>query len=334
MLTKSQIRTVATRAAEVISDSGAKRRVQEGYTRVDPFRIAQSAGVIVMLRPLEKLFGAFVRQKQPGILVNSERPAGLIQMTCAHELGHFFLGHETTTDDQLDYGYRANQTELEADWFAYSLVAPRWAIANIMRKKRWSIADLSHPFVLYQLSLRLGISYQATAWSLNRLELIEKPIVEKLLRTQPAKIKSSLLGRPLENSQRDVWLLDESDQDFILEPRVDDQMLVRLKSHTGTGYVWTVDETASEGFSVEPLMLSASELSADDALIAGGIHYQDYLVSKPSLGHSHLRLSERKAWNPLEPALDSYSTETCYENLTNGLSPVAKEALLQGTESA
>lgn len=59
MLSASQIRAVTTRAAELVRDSGAKRRIDEdGYTRVDPFRIAQSAGVVVMLRPLEKLWGA------------------------------------------------------------------------------------------------------------------------------------------------------------------------------------------------------------------------------------------------------------------------------------
>jgi Zn-dependent peptidase ImmA (M78 family) len=336
MLAKSQIRAVATRAAEIIGDSGAKRRIDEdGYTRIDPFRIAQSAGVIVMLRPLEKLFGAFIGENQPGILVNSERPAGLIQMTCAHELGHFFLGHGTTTDDQLDYSNTASKKELEADWFAYSLIAPRWAVAKIMKRKGWSMADLARPFVLYQLALRLGISYKAAAWSLNRLGLLERSIVDEALRVQPATIKRSLLARPLENPQRDVWLLDEADRDLILEPRVDDQMLVRLKNHTGAGYVWTTDEVASEGFAIEPMMMPAPSPNDQDALIAGGVHYQDYLVSPKSThspGPTRLQLSERKAWKRSEPALDSFSTQACYEDLANGLSPVAKEVLLQGTD--
>lgn len=334
MLAKSQIIHVATRAAEVIRDSGAKRRIDlDGYTRIDPFRIAQSASVIVMLRPLEKLLGAFIREEdQPGILVNSERPAGLIQMTCAHELGHFFLGHGTTTDDHLDYGKAANKIEQEADWFAYSLVAPRWAVAKIMKRKSWGLADLANPIVLYQLALRLGISYQAAAWSLNRLDLLTRSNVKKALGVQPASIKRELLGKPIEHAQRDVWLLDETDQDLILEPRVDDQLLVRLKNHTSAGYIWTTDEAASEGFAVEPLMLRASTSKDQDAYIAGEVHYQDYIVSLAQYSlPSQLQLCERKAWNCSEPVLDSFSTQTRYENLANGLSPVAKEALLQGT---
>jgi len=189
MLNTKQIRAVTTRAARVLHDVRAMDRIRDGYTRVDPFQIAHSADVIVMLRPLQKLLGAFVRQDQPGILVNSERPAGLIQMTCAHELGHYFLDHESSTDHNLDYAQNAHRKELEADWFAYSLVAPRWAIANIMKKKRWGAIDLNHPFILYQLSLRLGISYQATVWSLRRQELIDHRLAQHLIKHKPSEIK-------------------------------------------------------------------------------------------------------------------------------------------------
>lgn len=336
MLSRSQIRTVANHAAEIARASGAKRRIDEdGYSRIDPFRVAQDAGVVVMLRPLEKLLGAFISEGQPGILVNSERPAGLVQMTCAHELGHFFLKHGTTADGQLDYGKSAAKKELEADWFAYSLVAPRWAVAKIMRRKGWSVADLAHPFVLYQFALRLGISYSAAAWSLNRLDLMGRAAVDEVLRVQPASIKRSLLNKPLENSQKDVWLLDENDRNLILEPRVNDQLLVRLKNHTSSGYIWTMDELASDGFVVQPLLHPAGSNAGDDQFIAGGTQYQDYLVSpSPSGPHStqHLQLSERQAWDQTAPPIDTFSTTARYEDLAVGLSPVAKESLLQGND--
>ncbi|XLX42646.1 ImmA/IrrE family metallo-endopeptidase [Ectopseudomonas mendocina] len=288
-----------------------------------------------MLRPLEKLLGAFLSEVQPGILVNSERPAGLIQMTCAHELGHYYLDHGTTADGQLDYGNSALKKELEADWFAYSLVAPRWAVANILRRKGWSAADLAHPFVLYQFSLRLGISYTAAAWSLNRLELMDRSVVNEVLQTQPAAIKRSLLNKPLENAQRDVWLLDDADRDLILEPRLDDQLLIRLKNHTNAGYVWTANDIASEGFVVEPLLDTTPASQRDEPFIAGGAQLQDYLVSPklsvPSDLH-HLQLYKRKAWEPADQAIDTFQTAARYEDLSSGLSSAAKEVLLQGID--
>lgn len=336
MLSRSQIRAVANRAAEVARESGAKRRIDEdGYTRIDPFRVAQNAGVVVMLRPLEKLLGAFISEGHPGILVNSERPAGLIQMTCAHELGHYYLGHGTTADGQLDYGNSAVKKELEADWFAYSLVAPRWAVAKIMRRKGWSVADLAHPFVLYQFSLRLGISYTAAAWSLNRLGLMNRSVVDDVLRTQPAAIKRSLLHKPLDNAQRDVWLLDDADRDLVLEPRVDDSLLIRLKSHANAGYVWTASDVVSEGFVVEPLLNSTPAAQKNELFIAGGSLHQDYLISPklsvPSYLHQ-LQLHERMAWNLAEQAIDTFQTAARYEDLSSGLSHVAKEELIQGIQ--
>lgn len=336
MLTKRQITAATTRAAEVLREFGAKARIeQEGYTRVDPFRIADSAGVLVMLRPLEKLLGAFLSDVQPGILVNSERPAGLIQMTCAHELGHYFLKHGTTSDEQLDYSNAASQKELEADWFAYGLVAPRWAIARIMKRKGWTVSHLSHPFVLYQLALRLGISYKATAWSLNRLELMPRQVVQEVLNVQPAAIKKSLLQKHLLiNSQRDVWLLDDADRDLILEPRVDDKMIIRLKNHSGSGYVWTTGDASSEGFSIEPVTLTAKSEDEDTLFIAGGAQLQDYLVTHvPELQFSptHLELAERQPWRRSAPSLDQFSTSAQFELIAPGLSQAAKEKMLQGS---
>jgi len=336
MLSASQIKTVTNRAAEILRDSGAKRRIDEdGYTRVNPFRVAQSAGVVVMLRPLEKLLGAFIGENHPGILVNSERPAGLIQMTCAHELGHFYLGHGTTTDDQVDYGNSAARKELEADWFAYGLLAPRWAVAKIMKRKSWSVQDLTQPFILYQLSLRLGISYTATAWSLYRLRLLDRSVVEEIIRVPPLFIKKALLAKPLENAQRDIWLLDDSDRDLVLEPRVDDQMIVRLKNHTGAGYVWGSNEASAEGFTVEPLMMPPQISTDDSAFFAGGEHYQDYLLCSNSLsdhGPSSIQLTESKPWDRSSPPIDSFNAQADYENLANGLSSAAKRALLQGND--
>jgi len=126
-----------------------------------------------------------------------------------------------------------------------------------------------------------------------------------------------------------VWLLDEFDQDFILEPRVDDHLVIRLKNHLTAGYTWSVEESVSEGFEIQPILV---DKPATSPFIAGGMHHQDYLVSPKDVSDiSSILLSELKAWDKASPALDKYESKACFEDLANGLSPVAKKAVLQGT---
>jgi Zn-dependent peptidase ImmA (M78 family) len=94
--------TTAKLASDVFETTRAMERIeQDGYTRIDPFKIAASEGISVLLRPMDKLLGAFIREDAPGILVNALRSAGMIHMTCAHELGHYFMGHDSAMDDTI-----------------------------------------------------------------------------------------------------------------------------------------------------------------------------------------------------------------------------------------
>ena len=138
----------------ILESSGAMERIkQDGYTRVDPFKIAAREDVSVLLKPLDQLYGAFVRDQRSGILVNSARSAGLIHMTCAHELGHYFMGHDSAVDETLDYPGNADYREQEAETFGYHLLVPRPLLTIICKRKGWNLASLSNPIIIYQLSL-------------------------------------------------------------------------------------------------------------------------------------------------------------------------------------
>lgn len=196
MLSRDEVLKIARQATAVLQDAGALARVtHEGYTRIDPFQVAEAAGVAVMRRPLDTLLGAFLREDDPGILVNIARPAGQVHMTCAHELGHFFLNHDTTFDCELDHAAAAPQPEREADRFAYCLLMPRSLVIDVMRRKGWRERDLRQPAVIYQLSLRLGTSFTATFWSL---------IAMRLLNGLTAAEHGALLKTPLQALKRRI----------------------------------------------------------------------------------------------------------------------------------
>lgn len=332
-----QIMASARRASEVYRCSGAKERVeQHGYTRVDPFLVASWESLPVLLRPLDKLLGAFIRDDVSGILINSERSAGLIHMTCAHELGHYFMGHGSTADESLDYGAQAAHQEQEADWFAYQLMVPRALLAHVMRRKGWTVHSLADPRLLYQLSLRLGISYTAAAWSLARHKLIGPAEVKRLLKVQPLEIKEELLAGQSFDARRDVWLLDERDRDSVLEPRPEDQIVVRLRSHASAGYLWSLDELTSEGFQIRSTYAISNEAMSTNPVF-GSPTTAEFLLMHDGTGPMGspglLAMEESRPWANETPA-NTFEAKTLFEGISPGLTSIAKQQLLRESSVA
>jgi len=266
--------TAARRAAEVLEEFEAKKRIEAGYTRIDAEQIASDSDVVVIYRKFDLLLGGFlVESGNPGIIVNWDRPRGLVHMTCAHELGHFSLGHGSTSDTTVDVPKSAALVERTANQFAYALLAPAWLVAQTMRNHRWGRASLRNPAIVYQMSLRLGMSYVAMAWSLVRLGHLTPAEAGELCEVAPVTIKRALLGGAAPNdSRKDVWMLTEADRDRVLEPGIGDQLVFDLPNHATSGHLWTVNEALSEGFMLKPFVRDARHARAPQGadVIVGG----------------------------------------------------------------
>jgi Zn-dependent peptidase ImmA (M78 family) len=310
-----------------------------GYTRVDPFAVAALDGVPVLARPLDRLLGAFLREEQPGILVNSARPVGLVHMTCAHELGHYFLGHSTTTDAHIDYGNGADMQERQADWFAYALLTPRWLVSKLMQRKGWTVGSFQDAVAIYQLSLRLGISFSGAVWQLQRHNILSLASARGLSQIPPEKIKRSLSPMPLDDvANQDVWLLDSRDQDMILEPRENDKFVMQLPSRVSAGYLWSLDEAAREGFELRPLLVDGSSpiTPSAEGVQIGGTRSAAYQLerSKPiEADTAHLRFRESQPWRPRENQDPTFALATKFEVLSEGLTRASRERLVQEVAS-
>jgi Zn-dependent peptidase ImmA (M78 family) len=337
MTLRDELLAASKAAREVIEDGAAHKRVQEdGYTRIDPVTLAERAGVAVMFRPMDRLLGAFVREGETGILVNPERPIGMVHMTCAHELGHFHLGHQTRTDENIDYPDTGPHDEQAADQFAYSLLAPRWLIKHVMDNRGWGARNLVDPQTIYQLSLRLGISYTAMVWTLRRLKLLSSVVAGRLARVEPKTLKVSALPAGQDPpSGTDVWLLDPQDRDSVIEARPEDRFVLRLPSHVSAGYVWTAEEASSAGFSIQPVLVDArTKPKASQPLRVGVVGMTTYLVDpKPDTVDTNdlvtLRLQEAQPWRPQSAVNDHFQLKARYESLSQGLSTGTKRRVIE-----
>lgn len=330
--------TIARRAEEVLVDFHQRDRIKDGYTRIDPDLIASGANVVVLYRELQKLLGAFIREgNAAGVIVNFDRPRGMVHMTCAHELGHYFLGHASTADESVEEQDVNSPIEKAANLFAYHLLTPKWLVADLMRRKRLPASRLADASVIYQISLRLGISYSAMVWQLARLKLIGQTAASTLARVTPASLKKHALGgKAPANGKSDVWLIDSSDKDHILEPGNGDQFVFELPNHLSAGHVWSVDEAASNGFQLKPFLKEseATPRNVDSAVIIGsGQPTTKYELSFPAgmqaskdgpferrMLHNLIALKERRPWAPAEPVIDHVQLETKQEAILNGFS--------------
>ena len=225
--------------------------------RVDVFTAIIDRGAQLVFRKLDGLLGAYIPVPSPGILVTTERPLAIQRFTAAHELGHFHMNHRGSLDDEeilhrppsLSSAFDPN--EVAANAFASEFLLPEWLIEYHARKQDWSSDNLHDAVNIYQLSLRVGVSYEATCWVLQKHKLLTKPAAEKLLATERKAIKQQLLGgHSLPNWFPNVWLLTEKDQGSAIYGEPSDVFVVRLKEHTGSGYLWNLDEVSAAGFTV------------------------------------------------------------------------------------
>ncbi|RYG38381.1 MAG: ImmA/IrrE family metallo-endopeptidase [Burkholderiales bacterium] len=294
---------------------------------MNPLALAEQAGVAVMAKPMERLLGAFLREQRPGILLNSERPIGMVHMTCAHELGHYHLGHMSTSDEHLGYGNQSEEVEQEANHFAYSLMTPRWLVARAMRAKGWSQSSLLDAAVVYQLSLRLGVSFTGMVWGLWRLKFLPPHAAQALAKTPPRDLKNRTLPTGIEMpALSDVWLLDERDKDWVIEPRSTDRFIVRLPSHATAGYLWSAQDLTGEGFTLKPVTIDARQKpQRNGPPRVGGeaedLYVLDYHFEDPEQrGRTTAQLQESQPWNKATEAHSQVAMAMEFEKLELGLS--------------
>jgi Zn-dependent peptidase ImmA (M78 family) len=326
MTLRQRLLDASTKAKEVHRDAGSEIRIANGFSRIDPLKLAEDAGVAVMSKPLEKLLGAFLRESRAGILLNSERPVGMMHMTCAHELGHYFLGHVTTADEHIDYRESDSATEQEANQFAYSLMAPRWLVLRAIRAKGWNKADLLQPAVVYQLSLRLGISFTAMAWALARLKFISDPDANRISIAKPKALKDEVLPSGITLPKNaDVWVLDSRDKDWVIEPRNTDRFLVNLPSHATAGYLWSAEELAGEGFTLSPVLVDARQQKREGPPLVGAGGEDQYLLSGPAAeldakNVAKIHLLETRPWMTNDDPTSELALRLQFELTEKGLS--------------
>jgi predicted secreted protein len=298
------VRAGTLAAARLHQALGLRVSIEAQGGAVDVFGAIHALELPLLLRPLQGLLGAYLSEPAPGVLVTTQRPMAIQRFTAAHELGHYVMKHQPSLDDEsilrrlAVMGEAAGDIqEIEADAFAASFLIPRWLVHWHMAQQGWTVDYLRRPEVVYQLSLRLGASYEATSWTLVRHRQLPAALASMLQRTQPRDLKVALLDdyRP-ENYRGDVWLLTERDAGTRIDGSRNDLFVLRLKENSGAGYLWNIDQLKASGFAIV-----RDGREAIDGEGVGGPVIRRVTAEAGEGGRGSLHLDERRPWQPDSP---------------------------------
>lgn len=220
---------------------------------IDVFGSILKKGGVLFFRPLQGLLGAYI--DGPGVLISTNRRLSVQRFTAAHELGHIAMDHVLSFDGLeilQDDGLRnSDPAEWEANAFAGEFLLPKWLLRHHARCQDWGREDVKSPVIVYQLSLRVGASYQATVHALAKYNIIDASVQSRLLAIQPKSIKQQLLPdyKPVD-WHRDIWLITEKDEGGFFEGQPEDLFLLRLNEKSGAGYLWDLEDLKKEGFAI------------------------------------------------------------------------------------
>lgn len=300
MSQRNAILNGAQRAAELHAEMGIRRDLGFGDRPVDVIDVVHQLGLMLLFRPLTSLLGAYLPSVGAGgILVTTQRDLHVQRFTAAHELGHHVLQHSAPSLD-ADVGYvgrgEANGydlQELEADSFAAEFLLPTWLIVAHAKRRQWGKSDLRKSDIVYQLSLRLGVSYSATCWALYSNKLIDFATVRALTKTQPKECKQRALPghTPPSWARKDVWVLSKHDQGAEILGNPDDVLVLSLEEHVNAGYVWDIAPLASAGFQIT----QDERIDGGSNLIGGSVIRK--VVAEGAV-ERHVCIEEKRPWAP------------------------------------
>ncbi|MDX8527750.1 ImmA/IrrE family metallo-endopeptidase [Mesorhizobium sp. MSK_1335] len=301
----------AAAAKQVHSDLDLPRRVTEGAGLIDVFEAIGELGIPLVFKPLTSALGLCLPSPLRGIMVTTKRGLHIQRFTAAHELGHVVLEHRGSIDREiLERGPLApaggrDLQEVAADAFAAEFVLPRWLYRHHIRAQGWTVArHLRNPDIVYQLSLRMGASYESTCWGLLSHQILPRGEVDELLKTRIANLKSRLGGnfRP-GSSWSDVWRLTAKDNGARLVGNPDDLLRIELEESSGSGHQWQVDALRRAGYAI----LSDESAFSRDPLHYGAPALRTLIARPPENGTGAVRLRESQPWAPDEQSDPSFA---------------------------
>jgi Zn-dependent peptidase ImmA (M78 family) len=296
-------------AAQLHNEYSSEQLADQGEGRVDIFEILIDQEIPLLFRPLKGLLGAFINDPSPGVMITTQRPLAVQRFTAAHELGHALLRHQPSLDDEsilrrMPFTDRPGYDlqEIQADAFASELLVPRWLLAKHVVRQGLQPSDLTRPEIVYQLSLRMGVSFSAMCYALQRHRAIDYNTTSELLEVKPREIKVKLAETvEPETWHGDIWVVTERDEGLLLEGSRSDLVILRFEEHSGSGYVWRFNDLVEAGLEI----LEDRRVTLRQGDQIGDVVGRRVTAQAAQEAHGEVRLVEVRPWLPAAEPLNT-----------------------------
>ncbi|TGB01485.1 ImmA/IrrE family metallo-endopeptidase [Halobacillus salinus] len=270
---------------------------------IDIFSIIENKKILLNFQKLDSLAGAFLPEtpdRKPGVLINKELPLTRQRYTAAHELCHFIRNDPPSIDTSSDLfnvdSYKREDNEQIANEFASSILMPRKLINNVLKRIAINPDQLNSNSV-YELSLRMDTSYQATVNRLASLKFITRSKYKELLSVSPSEIKKFHGNKGLQTSWNNIWNISERENNTTVYPTIGDEIRVHLEENPSTGYKWTnipESKNISNYWNSENADLSQFGVTGVRRIVIKILNEEDKI---------NLDLSHRRPWMPKSESL-------------------------------
>jgi Zn-dependent peptidase ImmA (M78 family) len=303
--------------------------------RIDVFGVIASLGLDLIFRPVGGASGLYIpgsTRAESGVLITSNHRLARQRFTAAHELAHHWLEHQASLDLQTEILARGAMDKLEPD----EMVAEAFAAWFLMPPELVDTAlsalgleTVDGPRDVYDLSLRLGTSYSATAYHLPNLKLADYDSAQQWAGEQPKQVKAALSrGVGMESYFSDVWSLSERDSDRGFQVQAGDRLVVTLPEIPSSGYMWRTEGLPDEATVVadttrDELAEPQGSLLPEDEQPPGAEHPRTLIVDLgKASGPTEIELIKAPVWAPEEKAA-RFHVHVDIEQPLLGRAPVA-----------
>ena len=181
---------------------------------------------------------------------------------------------------------------------ALDMILPDYLLAYLPTKQQWTNEGIQNPVNLYQASLRLGVSYQATVCAFQRLGCFNFSEGRRLLKVPLTDTKRALLeGFKIENLENiDVWCLSEKEEETTIRANSCDLVVLKLQQNGSAGYRWNVRPLENAGFAI---LYDRTRIV--DFEIVGTPSLRTIISRPPDLKSAEVTLEETCSWQRTVP---------------------------------